>query len=124
MSIPDFQDERDTIVVPARPEGFERVFLGEHCWYSIRISAGKLPRIKYIAAYVTRPTSAITHFAEVSRIEPYDGPGKYKLVFAKPAEKIGPIPWGNAPSGFMQRPRYTSCEKLKSARKLTDLYCE
>lgn len=122
MSIPDFQDEQDTIVVPAHAEGFERVFLGEHCWYSIRLSAGKLPRIKYIAGYVTRPTSAITHFAKVSRIEPYGGHGKYKLIFAEPAEKIGPIPLEDAPSGFMQRPRYTSFKKLKSARKLTDLY--
>lgn len=122
MPIPDFQDEQDTIVVPARPEGFERVFLGEHCWYSIHLSPERLPRIKYIAGYVTRPTSAITHFAKVSRIEPHGGHGKYKLIFAGPAEKIGPIPLEDAPGGFMQRPRFTSFKKLKSAKKLADLY--
>ncbi len=28
----------DTVVVPAQKEGFEQVFLGEDCWYAIRIS--------------------------------------------------------------------------------------
>jgi hypothetical protein len=30
----------DTIVVPAQKDGFDRVFLGEQCWYAIRISGG------------------------------------------------------------------------------------
>src|SRR5690606_26378504 len=60
-----------TIIVPAQREGFERVFLGQVCWYAIRISGGMLSKIKYIAAYQTQPISAITHYAPVSRIEPY-----------------------------------------------------
>ena len=43
-------DQRDTVVVPAQEEGFQDVFLGENCWYAIRISGGMLPRIKYVAA--------------------------------------------------------------------------
>ena len=46
----DQDDDRDTVIVPAQKEGFERVFLGEHSWYAIRIGGGMLPRIKYIAA--------------------------------------------------------------------------
>jgi len=114
--------ELDTIIVPAQKEGFDRVFVGENCWYAIRISGGMLMKIKYIAAYQTQPISAVTHFAPVSRIEPYGDGGKYKLVFTEPAKEIGPIPYGDAPMGSMQGPRYTSLEKLKSANKLTDLF--
>ena len=60
----------DTVIVPAQSEGFEKVFLGEDCWYAIRISGGMLDKIKYIAAYQTQPVSAITHYAAVDRIEP------------------------------------------------------
>ena len=74
--------ENDTIVVPAQKDGFEEVFLGEDCWYAIRISGGMLPKIKWIAAYQSQPISAITHLAKVSRIEPYGESGKYKLIFS------------------------------------------
>lgn len=72
--------QKDTIVVPAQKEGFERVFLGENCWYAIRIAGGKLTKIKYIAAYQTQPISAVTHYAPVDRIEPYGESGKYKGI--------------------------------------------
>lgn len=113
--------ERDTIIVPAQSEGFERVFIGENCWYAIRISGGMLDKIKYIAAYQTLPISSITHFAPVDRIESYGESGKYKLIFSEEAQVIGPIPFGDAPTGSMQGPRYTTFKKLKTATKLTDL---
>ncbi|MBV9677685.1 MAG: GIY-YIG nuclease family protein, partial [Acidobacteriaceae bacterium] len=75
----------DTVIVPAQKEGFEKVFLGENCWYAIRISGGMLQSIKWIAAYQTQPVSAITHVAPVLRIEPYGESGKYKLIFSEPA---------------------------------------
>ena len=34
----DDSDLRDTVVVPAHEEGFQRVFLGENSWFAIRIS--------------------------------------------------------------------------------------
>ena len=114
--------ELDTIVVPAQQEGFEKVFLGENCWYAIRLSGGMLPRIKYIAAYRTQPASAVTHYAPVASIEPYGEQGKYKLVFGEPAKAIGPIPYADAPSGTMQAPRYTSFRKLSAAKKVFDLF--
>jgi hypothetical protein len=80
-----------------------------------------LPKIKYIAGYQTQPVKAITHVAPVARIEPYGDNGKYQLVFSEPAKPIGPIPLGNAPSGSMQGPRYTTYQKLKNAKQLTDL---
>ena len=112
----------DTIVVPAQKEGFERVFLGEDCWYAIRISGGMIDKIKYVAGYQAHPVSAITHYAPVARIEPYGEDGKYKLIFSEKAKAIGPIPFGDAPSGLMQGSRYTSFTKLQAAKKLTDLF--
>jgi hypothetical protein len=113
--------EPDTIIVPAQKDGFERVFIGQNAWWAIRISGGMLSKIKYIAAYQTQPVSAITHVAPVASIEPYGDSGKYKLIFSEPAKPIGPIPYADAPSGFMQGPRYTTYAKLKSAKKITDL---
>jgi hypothetical protein len=97
------------------------VFLGENAWWAIRISGGMLSKIKYIAAYQTQPISAITHVAPVARIEAYGDSGKYKVVFSEPAKKIEPIPFGDAPSGAMQGPRYTTYDKLRKAKKITDL---
>ena len=113
--------QSDTIIVPAKKNGFNSVFLGENCWHAIRIAGGMLDKIKYIAAYQSHPKSAITHFAPVSHIEPYGESGKYKVVFSEKAKGIGPIPFGDASSGAMQGPRYTSLARLKKAKKLSDV---
>ena len=111
----------DTVIVPAQKDGFERAFLGEDCWYAIRISGGMLDKIKFIAAYQTQPVSAITHYAPVERIEPYGESGKYKVTFSGKARPIAPIPFGTAPAGAMQGPRYTTFEKLSKAKSILDL---
>jgi hypothetical protein len=118
----DGTSELDTVVVPAKQGGFERVFLGQKAWHAIRIGGGMLPKIKYIAAYRSQPESAVTHYAPVASIEHYGEEGKYKLIFAEPAKPIGPIPFADAPQGSMQGPRYTSFQKLMTAKKLTDLF--
>lgn len=112
----------DTIVVPAQEDGFKRVFLGESCWYAIRISGGMLDKIRYIAAYQSQPISAVTHYAPVDRIEPYGESGKYRVIFSEKAKAIEPIPFGDAPSGAMQGLRYTTFGKLMAAKKLTDVF--
>ena len=122
VSSGDQNDDRDTVIVPAQKEGFERVFLGEHAWYAIRIGGGMLPRIKYIAAYQSTPVRAVTHYAPVKQIEPYGDEGKYRLVFTEPAKAIGPIPFAGATTGSMQGPRYTSYKKLMAAKKVSDLF--
>jgi hypothetical protein len=114
------EEEPDTIIVPAQQEGFTSVFLGENAWYAIRIAAGKIPKIKYIAAYQAQPVSAITYVAPVAKVEPYGDKGKYRVVFSEPAKPIGPIPFGDAPSGFMQGPRYTTYRRLQSAKTVVD----
>lgn len=114
--------EADTIVVPAQRDGFERVFLGQHCWHAIRLRGGMIDKIKYIAAYQTQPISAITHYAQVASIEPYGEDGKYKLNFSGPAQEIGPIHFADATNGSMQGPRYTNFAKLQTAKKVADLF--
>jgi hypothetical protein len=57
----------------------------------------------------------------VDRIEPYGEGGKYKVIFSEKTKPIGPVPFGDVPQDTMQRPRYTTFVKLKTAIKLTDL---
>jgi hypothetical protein len=115
--------EINTIVVPARKDGFDEVFIGEDCWYSIRIHASMIPKIKFIAAYQVAPVSAITHVAEVESIEQWKESNKYILRFVRPASKIGPlklVPKGAVKA--LQNARYTSVDRLKSAKTLDDAF--
>jgi len=113
----------DMVIVPAKEEGFNRVFLGENRWRALRISRKYLNRIKYICAYQTSPISAVTHWAEVEKIEPYGDKGKYQLFFKGRAEKMGePLKYENLPQGFMQGPRYTNFEIFKKAKSLKELF--
>ena len=114
------KEDPDTIVVPAWPDGFNKLFLGENCWYSVRIAGGMLPKLRWIAGYQVQPISAITHVAQVDHIEPYGDGKKYKVVFSGPAMKIGPIKFGGAVGG-VQGPRYTTYSKLMAAKKIADL---
>ena len=116
------QQEFDTVIVPAKKEGFERVFLGEDCWHAIRIAPGRLHKINYIAAYQSHPVSAITYYAPVDRIEPYGETGKYKLIFSEKARPIGPIPLGDALPTSMQGIRYARLAKLNTAKRLSDVF--
>lgn len=113
----------DTVVVPARLDGFNDVFLGQREWRAIRVRQTRLSQLKYIAAYQVQPVSAVTHFATVRRLEPYGIEGKYRVVFdGEPIPLEHPIPFGDAPKGAMQSPRYTTLAKLKTAQTLADLF--
>jgi hypothetical protein len=116
-------EELDTIVVPALEEGFNEVFLGQDCWYAIRISSAMLGRIKYIAGYQTAPISAITNYAEVASIDKYKDTNKYIVYFKEKAKKIGPIKLPKESKGLVPySPRYTSFSKLVAAKTLRDIY--
>ena len=115
--------EVDTVVVPAREEGFKEVFLGENRWYAIRIHGSMRPQIKYIAAYQVKPISSITHIAPVKSIEPWRDTGKFVVYFTEPAKEISPIPLVNG--GRVKAPqnlRYTTPEKLLAAKNLEDIW--
>jgi len=115
--------ELDTIVVPAREEGFQRTFLGEHRWYAIRIHSSMIHQIKHVAAYRVAPLSAITHVAPVREIVPWGTSGKYCLEFAEPAHEVGPIKLPAAGGRKVpQAPRYTTYARLEKARTLADVF--
>jgi hypothetical protein len=119
---PETKDIKDTIIVPAQKEGFDRVFLGQNAWWAIRVGEKYRPNLRWIAAYQTLPIAAITHSAEIDHFELYGDGGKWKVLFKAPAVPLErPIPYGSAPSGAMQGPRYTKHSALLSARTLADL---
>lgn len=115
--------EVDTLVVPAREDGFQEVFLSENRWYAIRIHGTMRPQIKFIAAYRVSPVSAITHISPVRSIEPWKDTGKFVVNFSEPAKEIRPISLvkgGRVKA--LQSLRYTTKEKLESAKTLEDLW--
>ena len=115
--------EIDTVVVPAREEGFNRVFLGEHQWWAIRLHSSMIPKIKHIAAYQVKPVSAITHVGPVDRIEPWKDTGKYIVYLAEPARELKPI--ALVPKGrvrALQGLRYTSLDRLLTAENLDQVF--
>lgn len=114
----------DTVVVPAREEGFQARYINENCWFAIRINAKHLGKIKYIAAYRVAPIAAITHIAEVEKIEPYGNTGKYLLRFKTAAQTIGPIPRAEGSITNLQAPRYALRERVLAAKTLDEVWAD
>ena len=124
-SIPSTIDpsEIDTIVVPARDDGFNDVFIGENRWHHIRMHSSMIPKIKYVAVYRVAPESAITHIAPVSSIEQWQDTNKYVLNFSEPAQPIGPIRLvSNGRVKAPQASRYTSKARLEQAKSLDEVF--
>lgn len=114
---------KDTIIVPAKLNGFKEVFLGEDRWYSIYISNDRIPYLEYIASYQSHPISAVTYVAKIDHIEdsPYEL-GKKMVIFQGVAKQLkSPIPLGDDYLA-LQRPRYTNHKKLNIARTTDDLF--
>jgi len=119
---PEPNDVKDTVIVPAQREGFERAFIGAHAWWAIRIAEKHQANLKWIAVYQVAPVAAITHIAEIDHVEPYGDAGKFKVVFKGPPVPLAnPVPYGDAPSGAMQGPRYTTKAALLAAKRIRDL---
>lgn len=123
LPVTEDADELDTIVVPAREEGFQEEFLKNHRWFAIRISGAMLDKIKYIASYQVAPVSGITYMAEVGRIEKYMDTNKY-IVFFKDGslQKLNKIALGRKKGLAPQAPRYSSYKTIMNARTLDDIW--
>jgi regulator of RNase E activity RraB len=114
----------DTVVVPARDEGFEETVLSEHRWYQVRLQASMIPKIKHLAVYRVAPVSAITHVAPVESIEPWRTVGKYALNFSEPARELEK-PLKLLSGGNVKAPqsiRYTSYERLMNATTMDEAF--
>jgi hypothetical protein len=114
------QGEFDTIVCPAHADGFEKQFLGRNRWYAIRLSRRVIPRLKYIAIYVTKPLHKITHYGRIRAIKPWKNSGKYIVLLRGKARRLGPIDF--SPRTSMQGPRLARMARLKSARSLGEAF--
>ena len=82
---------KDTIVIPAWKDGFQEVFIGENCWYAIRIIGGKIIRLTTSQPDRVALISAVAHVAEIESIEPYGDKGKYKVNFVSQGREIDPV---------------------------------
>ena len=116
--------EVDTIVCPAREEGFKHAFLDNNAWWQIRISPTLIPNLKHIAMYETKPVSAIRWVADIKQngVQPYKNTGKY-IVYLEEKRQIGPIKLDEDKKGIApQSSRYTTYEKLVSAKNISELW--
>lgn len=122
LLIPEDKKIAEVVVVPAQIEGFHRAFIDQNAWWAIRIAAKHRQNLKWIAAYQVTPISAVTHIAEIDRIEPFGDEGKFKIYFKCAATKLEKaIPYGNAPSGAMQGLRYCTKQAFDEAKSVGDL---
>src|SRR5215216_6000964 len=97
--------------------------MGEDRWYKVRIHGSMIPKLKYCAVYRVAPTSAITHVAPISSIDPWQDTDKKVINFVKPAEEIGPIKLvSKGKVKALQNLRYTSYERLKQAKTLDEAF--
>jgi hypothetical protein len=117
----------DTLVCPARDEGFESAFLGQRAWWAIRIREENIPKLRYIAMYRVAPTSAITHYGEIERVEPYTGTdepqGKFRVVL-KGDPVVLPHPVGIGKNAHLkpQAPRYAALAEILKAKSLDEVF--
>jgi hypothetical protein len=114
----------DTIVCPAREDGFKEAFLDKSAWWAIRLSPSLIPQLKWIAMYESLPVSATRWIGKIQEngIKPYKNTGKY-IIAVEEKTKMNPIKLDSDKKGVApQSPRYTTYEKLKNAKSLSDLW--
>jgi len=112
--------EIDTIVCPAREDGFKSAFLDEKAWWAMRISPNAISKLKYIAMYEVAPVSAIRWSGKIQSIKPYEDTGKYK-IYCSEIFKVGPIEL-DSQKHVPQSSRYTKFDLVLRAKKLSDIF--
>jgi hypothetical protein len=112
--------EIDTIVCPAREDGFKSAFLDEKAWWAVRISPNAISKLKYISMYEVAPVSAIRWAGKIQSIKPYEDTGKYK-IYCSEIFKVGPIKL-DLQKKVPQAPRYTKFDLVLKAKKLSDIF--
>ncbi len=117
----DNLDDLNTIVVAAYLDGFQEEFIENNRWFAVSIGINRIDSLKYIAVYQKNPIKAITYYAEIDKIEPYEDTGKYIIYFKNKAIKLKhPISLKN-PNKAPQGRVYTNINKIIKASKNTTL---
>ncbi len=115
----------DTIVVPAKVENFNKVFIGEKCWYGISVNPQIAPQLKYIAIYQSAPVSSLTHWATIAKIENSNGPKKWVVTYKGEPNTIGPISNKeplNGVKGMIIGPRYALFSKILVSKHFVEVF--
>lgn len=111
------------VIFPGHNDGFEEAFIGEDCWYPVRIQDKKIPLLSYVAVYRAAPFSGISHVAKIKCIEQYQNSSKKIIYFDGKAKKLEtPVMLGASEAASMRSPRYTTLEKLIKAREVKELF--
>lgn len=119
VSKPDW----DTLVCAAKEDGFKHAFLDNKAWWAVRLNSDFIPFIKYLAMYQVAPTSQITYYGEVDRIEPYQGSEKYKIFLkGEPIKLEKPVGLGDNPHLKPQGPKYAKLSEILKAKTLDDIW--
>ncbi len=110
--------EYDTLVCPAHKDGFEKEFLGKNRWYAIRLSKRVIPRLKYLAIYLTSPIKQVTHYGRIRKIKPWRKSGKYIVLLKGRPKRVGPV--DSSPKVNIQAPRLALLDRLIRAKTLAN----
>lgn len=114
---------QDTIVCPAKEDGFKSVFLGEKVWYAVKLNPERIPDIKYIAMYQSAPISKITYYGEVNKIESYKDTGKYIFYLkGEPIKLEKPVKLGKNRRLCPQGPKYSNLDEILNAKTIDDIF--
>jgi hypothetical protein len=110
------KDVGDTVVVPAQREGFEKAFFGPD-----RREASSQPQMdRGIPGSSGRRLSPISQ--KSTTLNHTAMPGSARSCSKGPATPLDrPVPYGDAPSGAMQGPRYATRAALLAAKSFKDL---
>ncbi len=111
----------DTVVSPAKYEDKIRNFFKEKIWSDIHIAKEKKDRLKYFALYKVLPLGQIIYVGEILDIPVSNANDKKYNILVKDIDvKIKPKERGDNFS--LRRSRYTTYERLISAKTLSDLF--
>jgi len=114
----------DTILTSATPDSLQDTFYEERKWGEIKIAQEKYFLIQYIAIFVKKPKSAITHYGKVSHIEYNPETGKSTVFLeGKPKKLKKPVPCDkNWPQHNGHGALYTTMERIFDAKTMADVY--
>ncbi|MEC0241677.1 hypothetical protein P4H66_17815 [Paenibacillus dokdonensis] len=117
-------DDKNLVIFAARNDGFEEVFLNKNQWYSVSIAAKNIPKIRYVACYRGAPYSGITHYAEIDKIEPFEGTKRYIIHFkGQPIPLRNTVRLGNGKvTDVRGKTRYTSLDRLLNSLEISELW--